>query len=228
VFDCGEYAAIAPAAPTGLTITPGGAQAALAWTAPTNTGGVAITDYRIQYSFNGGSYTTFSHAASAATSATITGLATGNYVFRVAAVNSVGTGPDVTSSSTSISASASVLTMTRSNNGGVITTWGSGIGTTGSPFFRATAVEWANVDGLSRYSWTANGSATVTVSFTFNDDQSEGYQAYVKKGSSTMGNSIASGSATRTFTVVSGDVITITADNAGVGQYFDNVSVSAA
>ena len=232
VFDCGEYAAIAPAAPTGLTVTPGGAQAALAWNAPAATGGVAITDYRTQYSFNSGSFTTFSRAASTSTSATITGLAAGSYVFRVAAINSVGTGADVTSGSTSISASASVLTMTRTNNGGVITTWGSGVGTTASPFTRAASVALGDADGLSNYYWTASASATVTLVFNYTDGDSAGEQYKITITRSSSTSEIHAGTdgtaITQTVPVISGDVIRITSTGYAPTQYFSNVSVSAA
>jgi hypothetical protein len=242
VYDCGAYAALVPAVPTGLTVTASTGQAALAWTAPTNTGGVSLTDYTIQYSSNAGSsYTTFSHSASTTTSATITGLSTGSYLFRVAAVNSVGAGSYVTSSSTSISASSSILTMARNNNGGVITTW-SGTGTTASPFFRAAGIYLDDVDGLSRYSWTASASGTVTVSFTFNDDDDNGWRASVTKNGTAVnigvggspatqfgGNPVFynSGNTTGTLTVASGDVIRITSQSTTT-QYFANVSVSAA
>jgi len=64
-YDCGAYSAIAPAVPTGLTVTPSTGQAALSWVAPANNGGAAVTDYSIQYSNDSGStYTSFSHTAS--------------------------------------------------------------------------------------------------------------------------------------------------------------------
>lgn len=83
-----------PNAPTITSVTASNAQIILNWTAPAN-GGAVITDYVIDYSTNvGGSWTTFNHPPSAATSATITGLINGlSYIFRVAAVNSTGTGP---------------------------------------------------------------------------------------------------------------------------------------
>ena len=85
---------VAPDAPTWLFGTAGNGQVSLTWTAPASDGGAAITDYTVQYSTNGGStWTTFSRAASTATTATVTGLTNGTvYSFRVAAVNSVGTG----------------------------------------------------------------------------------------------------------------------------------------
>ncbi|NCA12000.1 fibronectin type III domain-containing protein [bacterium] len=87
-------AATLPAAPTSLTADGGNGSATLTWSAPTNTGGSAITDYSIQYSANGGTtWSTFSDSISAVTSSVITGLTNGTaYTFRVAAVNVVGTG----------------------------------------------------------------------------------------------------------------------------------------
>jgi hypothetical protein len=74
--------------------TAGNAQVALTWTAPAATGGYAITDYAIQYSSNSGStWTTFSHSASTATAITVTSLTNNTaYVFRVAAVTTLGAG----------------------------------------------------------------------------------------------------------------------------------------
>ena len=84
-----------PPAPTGLTATAGNASAALSWTAPSGVIAQApITDYREQYSTDGGAtWTTFTAAASTTASATVTGLTNGTaYRFRVAAVNAVGVG----------------------------------------------------------------------------------------------------------------------------------------
>jgi len=90
-----------PAAPTSVTAMSGDTQATLSWTAPTVA--VPVTDYLVQYSSNSGSsWTAFSRSASTATSATVTGLTNGtSYVFRVAAVNGVGTG-SYSSSSNSV------------------------------------------------------------------------------------------------------------------------------
>jgi len=96
-----EFAPVAPAAPTGLTATAGNAQASLSWTAPSGVAAsVPITDYAVQFSTNGGStWTTATDTVSTATSATLTGLTNESaYVFRVAAINSVGTGAYSTAS----------------------------------------------------------------------------------------------------------------------------------
>jgi hypothetical protein len=82
-------------APTSVTATPGDTQATVSWTAPAENGGYAVSDYAVQYSSNGGTtWATFSDGTSTATTATVTGLTNGTaYVFRVAAINAVGTGP---------------------------------------------------------------------------------------------------------------------------------------
>jgi hypothetical protein len=91
-------AAATPGVPTSLFVTAGNGQVSLSWTAPSNDGGAAITDYTVQYSTDigggtGSTWATFSRAASATANATVTGLTNGtSYKFRVAAVNSAGTG----------------------------------------------------------------------------------------------------------------------------------------
>ena len=99
-----------PIAPTNLLASAGNANVSLQWTLPTNDGGAAITDYVIQYSSNNGStWTTFSDGVSTATTATVTGLVNGtSYVFRVAAVNSVGTGA-YSASSAAVTPAAPVI-----------------------------------------------------------------------------------------------------------------------
>jgi hypothetical protein len=103
----------APDPPTSVSGTAGDAQVPLSWTAPTYNNGAAITDYTIQYSSNSGSsWTTFSDGVSTATSGTVTGLTNSTpYIFRVAAVNSAGTG-SYSSNSASITPVAPTTTTT--------------------------------------------------------------------------------------------------------------------
>jgi hypothetical protein len=93
-FRCVFLPSSAPAAPSTIAGTSGNTQVSLTWSAPSSTGGPAITDYVIQYSSNSGStWTTFSDGISTNTNALVTGLSNGtSYVFRVAATNSVGAG----------------------------------------------------------------------------------------------------------------------------------------
>jgi hypothetical protein len=90
-----------PAAPTGLTVTAGNAQASLSWTAPTGVIAQApITDYVVQFSSDSGStWSTFADAVSTTASVTVTGLTNETaYVFRVAGINGIGTGAYSTAS----------------------------------------------------------------------------------------------------------------------------------
>ncbi len=85
----------APGAPTGLTATASGTtRIDLSWTAPADTGGSAITGYKIEVSPNGTSNWTDLVANTASTTTTYehTGLAAGTTRhYRVSATNSVGT-----------------------------------------------------------------------------------------------------------------------------------------
>ena len=80
--------------PTKLTAaTTGTGEKTLSWTAPASNGGSAITTYVVQYAAIGGGWVTVAHAPSTATSLVVSGLNPRvRYSFRVAAVNSVGTG----------------------------------------------------------------------------------------------------------------------------------------
>ena len=82
-----------PSEPTSLSATPLGLSIRLSWTAPTQNGGSAITDYVVQFSTDSGAtWSTFSDSVSTSTTTTVTGLTNGlTYQLRVSAVNSVGT-----------------------------------------------------------------------------------------------------------------------------------------
>jgi hypothetical protein len=70
-------------------------EAYLAWTAPTDNGGSAITNYRVQYRTNAGpgAWFTYSHPVSTALNIIVTGLTPGvTYDFQVAAENGYCTG----------------------------------------------------------------------------------------------------------------------------------------
>ena len=78
----------------------------LSWTAPTSTGGAAVSDYLVEYSADGSSWTTFADGASTATTASVSGLDDATaYTFRVSAINAAGTGD---SSSTAAGTTATI------------------------------------------------------------------------------------------------------------------------
>ena len=83
-----------PGQPTELSGTAGNGQAALNWVAPSDNGGRNIITYKVEYSSNGGAnWTEYPHPDSSPSSLVVSGLNNGtSYIFRVAAVNSVGTG----------------------------------------------------------------------------------------------------------------------------------------
>lgn len=89
------YLLSVPSVPRSLYSSIGNSNVTLEWVVPSSNGGATITDYIIEYSGNNGStWTIFEDGVSSSRSATVTGLTNGEtYIFRVAAVNSVGTGP---------------------------------------------------------------------------------------------------------------------------------------
>ena len=90
-----------PSAPNSLTSVAGSSLVTLSWGAPLTDGGVAISNYVVEYSSASGSWTTFAHPASTALSIIVTGLTNATaYSFRVSATNSVGT--SVSSATTTV------------------------------------------------------------------------------------------------------------------------------
>ncbi len=83
----------APLAPATPIVHPGNGQALLGWRPPFD-GLSSITDYLVQYSTDGGSsWSPFDDGVSTSPTASVTGLTNGRgYLFRVAAVNGIGTG----------------------------------------------------------------------------------------------------------------------------------------
>ena len=227
VYDCGAYSALAPAAPTGISGTPGVGSVALSWTAPSNTGGVSLTDYAVQYSTDQSNWTNFADGTSTATTATVTGLQGGtNYFFRVAAVNSIGTGAYVTS--TAIAPSASKISISRTNG----TSTFSGAGTAGSPYVRATEVLASNADAITYYRFTASASCTVSYTITGIDAGINGEYLSVRKNGTQValldynGYDGAGIARSGSLSLASGDVLSFSPSY--TSSAFKNVSVSAA
>jgi hypothetical protein len=195
-------------APTSLSATAGNGQASLTWTAPAYNGGSLITDYSVQYSSNSGStWTTFSRTASTTASQVVTGLTNGTaYVFRVAGVNSNGTGTYTAASSSVTPASASVpgapTSLTSSGSGGC---------------------------GNIRLSWTApsdGGSAITSYRIRYNENSYATFYSFSPSGGTAsreiaLSNLIADGYRTVTIrlsavnAIGEGSYVTATINPAG-------------
>jgi len=82
-----------PSAPIGLFARASTSSVQLSWSAPSNNGGSAVSDYVIDYWVSGGSsWTRVQDGVSLSELATVSSLSSTFYSFRVAAVNAAGTG----------------------------------------------------------------------------------------------------------------------------------------
>jgi hypothetical protein len=122
-----------PPAPTSVTATAGNAQAVVAWTAPTGVIAQApVTSYVLQYKAASASTWVTWPGAPASGGTLVDDLTNGTaYTFRVAAVNSVGTGAYSTASSSvtpSVGVSVSYLVVAGGGGGGFYGGGGGGAG----------------------------------------------------------------------------------------------------
>jgi Mg-chelatase subunit ChlD len=167
---------VAPGSIGTLTAAPGDRQVTLTWAAPTDNGGAAITNYEVmvaeQTAGNWSAYKPVTRAASAATTATITGLTNAKpHLFVVRAVNAKGVGPWQTlpSPTTPAAAPGAIRTLTATGgNGRVTLTWAAPLSNGGSPitnysimYADQTAGIWSAYKPVTRAASTAT-TATVT------------------------------------------------------------------
>ena len=176
-----NVSAVAPGAPTGVTVIRGDTQMQVSFTAPTNIGGAAITSYTVTTSpadvppVNG-----------AGPSIVVTGLTNGQpYTFTVTASNVAGTGPASSASASAIPAAIQTITFAAPG--------AQNFGTT--PTFTATADS-----GLTpTFTSSTTGVCTIT---------GGGAMTFVSAGTCTInadqvgnGSYLPAGQVTRTFTV---------------------------
>ena len=105
--------ATTPAAPTSVAGTNGDTQSVITWTAPTDTGGSAITGYKIKCGATSGypGNATVYHQTNTTTSYTKTGLTNGTqYSIQVAAVNAEGDGTYSSTATATPAAASSGIT----------------------------------------------------------------------------------------------------------------------
>ena len=204
-----------PGTPTALSASGGNAQVALTWTAPASNGGNAITNYSVQYSSNSGStWTTVSRTASATASQTVTGLTNGTaYVFRVAAINAIGTGAYTAASSSVTPIAAIPFTSTLVNIG----SW-SGNGTAASKLTPSARF------GSARL--VCGNAGTLRITGGFDSAVYAGHDVAIRKNTSIiLMAQWSSGSFDITNAVSAGDEITFAADyDNGVPVYPGNGS----
>jgi len=219
----------APDAPTSVAGTAGNAQVSLTWTAPTYNNGAAISDYTVQYSSNSGSsWTTFSHSASATASITVTGLTNSTaYIFRVAAINSAGTGSYSTNSSsvTPVASTTTTTTATPSYFNSFNTTWNAigftGAGTSSSPYTRT-----GYGSNMIPAQATVVSAGTVRITGQMHSDFGvdifrirSGVATNVYSLADTFGGNGGNYTMNATITVAAGDIIRFGTPD--VGDYYD-------
>jgi Domain of unknown function (DUF4082)/Fibronectin type III domain/Bacterial Ig domain len=163
-----------PGAPTGVSTLPASSQAQVSWTAPTDNGGTSITGYTITPYVGAAAQTSTTVTGSPApTAANITGLTNSTaYTFKVAAVNSAGTGSASTASAavtpddTLFDFNSSPVNVdtgdTSSAELGVKFTASSDGSITGLRFFKAPANSGTHVGSL----WTLSGQLLAQATFT--------------------------------------------------------------
>jgi len=171
-----------PGSPTSVTVTDPGTDgyAYVEWTAPASNGGSSITDYVVQYSANSGSsWSTFSDGTSTATNATVTGLTLSTeYIFRVLAVNIVGTGIASIPSSSFITIGHLA--------GAYDAIWSTTLNTSASSINFVSIPQ--NYKHLQLRTFTKNGGGGIQ----FNGDTANNYNRHYLQGD---GSSAASGNA---------------------------------
>ncbi len=168
-----------PGAPTEVSATAATGQAQVNWSAPTNTGGTALTGYTIT-PYLGSTAQTPLQVGAPTTSAIVKGLSNGTaYTFTVAAINSIGEGHPSTGSSpltpqNTIFDFATPTTLdsgdTKSTELGVKFSSELAGNVTGIRFYKATANTGTHVGSL----WSANG--TLLASATFTSETATGWQ----------------------------------------------------
>ncbi len=149
----------APQPPTSLTaMVSSTSQINLSWTAPADNGGSPITGYKIERSTNAGSTwsTIVANTASTSTTYSDTGLAAGTaYMYRVSAINAVGTSPPSNTTSATTNQATTTLTVnTQDSNRNAITGYYTELDQNGN-FISS---------GFTPYTFTLNNGQTYTIS----------------------------------------------------------------
>jgi hypothetical protein len=160
-----------PGTPTGVSAQGKSSGALVTWTAPTTSGGSAITGYRIT-PYIGSTAQTATTTSTTATSATVSSLTNGTaYTFKVAAINALGTGGE-SAASNSVTPYDTIFDLATpgtvdSGDGGSVelgVKFNSEIAGTieGIRFYKAAANTGTHIGTL----WTATGEKLAEATFT--------------------------------------------------------------
>jgi titin len=162
-----------PSAPTGLVATASSAtQVNLSWAAPSSNGGFAISGYKIEFKTGSGAFANLvSNTGTTTTSYAHTGLTSGTtYVYRVSAINQIGTGaasseasatPTGSSSSASVPGSVTSFVATAASPTQVNLSWGAPSNNGGSAI-TGYKIEAKKGSGGSFETLVANSQSTAT------------------------------------------------------------------
>lgn len=164
-----SYASAPVNAPTSLSAIPTNTDVAISFTAPTNDGGSAITNY--EYSFNNSSWTALS-PADAISPITVSGLTQNTaYTIYLRAVNIVGSGPG----------STGVLFTTAGVPTGTTTISSVSVGSTTATVNFSTTAGGSAITGYDYYltSWVNAGVSTSPISLS-GLTSNTGYTVYVR------------------------------------------------
>jgi hypothetical protein len=162
--------AVAPSAPRSLVATTtGGSVIDLSWTAPSTDGGVAISDYVVEYATGSSAWSVFTDGVATATSARVTGLTSGSsYRFRVSAKNAVNTGvaSNIAEATTwSVPAAPSALTATVLSTTSIRLTW-TAPASNGGNAVRDYRIEYSTDNASTWNTYTDEVSTATTATLT--------------------------------------------------------------
>ena len=187
-----------PGAPTSLSGTAAATSMALAWTAPTDTGGAAITDYELRYQAGSTAGGTWTALGQTTTSYTQASLDKGTeYTFQVRAVNSVGNSDASTAVTettlTTVPGAPTSLTVTPDQTS-VDLSWAAPTDTGGTAI---TEYQYRFTTGSSAGgTWTDTDSTTTSQTITGLDADTE--YTFQVRAVNSVGNSAASTAVTET------------------------------
>ena len=208
-----------PAAPTGVTAVAGSGSATLSWSAPTNTGGSAITSYTVTPYIGTTAQTPRTVTGSPpATTTTVTGLTNGTaYTFRVSATNATGTSAQSTASNAvtpSPLPGAPTGVTAEAANASATVSWSAPTNTGGSAITSYTVTPYIGATAQTPRTVTGSPPATTTTVTGLANGTAYSFRVSATNASGTGPESAASGAVTPTTVPGSPTAVTASAGDA--------------